>query len=120
MHPYSLTTPENAEIARRYYRWVRDVQANLTNGTKVQTTWGGQAHTPETFRAELWKAIEKRINLRGGGLPAGRKWSMDYYYTAFRDSRRIRDKVQRRIAVYQFETKEARRRFAHLLSGYGD
>lgn len=120
MHPHTLTNPENQEIARRYYRWVREVQAQLASGVKVRTAWSGEAHTPESFRAELWKAIERRINERGGGLPNGRKWSMDYHWAAWRDSRRIRDHKERRVAIHQFETTEARERLGHLLSSYRD
>lgn len=117
---HTLTNPANAEVARHYYRWLREVQRQLAAGVRVRTTWSGEAHTPTTFRAELWRAIERRINERGGGLPAGRKWSNAYYWQAWRDSRRIQDRVLRRVRIYQFETPEAHRRFGHLLSSHGD
>ena len=37
-----------------------------------------------------------------------------------RDKRRIQDIQQRRIRVYQFETRLVQRRFSHLLSNHND
>lgn len=119
-HHYKLTDPSMVKVSKHYLAWVRQVRAALDSGVTVQTSWDVMHRDPESFRAELWRAIDRRINLRAGPSPRWRKWSSDYHYAALRDSRRIQDRVLRRVRVYQFETVEARRRFGHLLSSQND
>jgi hypothetical protein len=65
--------------------------------------------------------IHSAIN-RKGGLPErrGRKDDPDYRAALARDCRRVRDRVNRRVIVRQFETAEVCRRFGHLLTGRED
>lgn len=90
--------PENTVVMRRY-----DKPMNL-----------------EEFRREFLKALDRRINLKGEVEPKGRKTDYDYEWRLRRDARAIFDRNTKRIRIYQFETEEARKRFSHLLSSYGD
>ncbi len=66
-------------------------------------------------------ALDNRINARAGlNNPRGRKDCTDWYYRAYRDQQAIRRRVLDRVSVYQFETRQCRERFAHLLSSYED
>ena len=65
-------------------------------------------------------ALENRINLRGDDVKRGKKDCYDWFCRARRDQRAIQDRINRRLCVYQFETKECRKRFSHLLSSYDD
>lgn len=47
--------------------------------------------------------------------PRGRKDCRDWQIQAWRDSRRIHDRLQRRVVIHGLETAEARKRFAHLI-----
>jgi hypothetical protein len=65
------------------------------------------------------------VNVRCPSCPVphrdyGRKWEYDYQASAWRDSRRARERVTRRVVVQQFETEDARRRLGHLLSTWED
>jgi hypothetical protein len=119
-NPYTLTDPANARVAKRYLSWLRTARDALGEGRRVYTNWSTVHKAPESFQAELRRAIDTRINLRGGEAPKGRKDSLDYEAQARRDQGRIHDKLRRRARVYQFETAEARRRYGHLLSSYGE
>ena len=65
--------------------------------------------------AKLRDGLHDRINRHIPNYGRGRKWDSDYQISLLRDSRRLRD-IAQRIIVRQFETVEARSRFAHLLS----
>lgn len=45
----------------------------------------------------------------------GRRWENDWQASAWRDSRRARDRVLARARIRQFETEVARARLAHLI-----
>lgn len=61
------------------------------------------------------RALHSRINLRGKINMGGRRYSRDYEGALFQDRMDLRDKLQRRVRVYQFRTDIVRRRFGHLL-----
>ena len=71
-------------------------------------------------RAMLAWLVHAAIN-RKAGIPdvACRKQDPDYQTRLCLDAGRLRD-IRRRIRVYQFETEDVRRRFAHLLSRRDD
>jgi len=50
----------------------------------------------------------------------GKKDSYDYYIKMYRDQQKIRDRANKRVRIYQFETKECKDRFSHLLSDYNE
>lgn len=61
--------------------------------------------------------IHVAIN-RKAGVPdvPGRKHTTDYQARLYRDVRRVRDNVNARVVIHQFETQEIAARFGHLLS----
>lgn len=79
----------------------------------------GFDHFPEPAReilAAMHGGLADRINRHLPWYGRGRKWKSDYQIALWRDSRAVRDRVERRVRVYQFETIEARSRFSHLLA----
>lgn len=82
----------------------------------------GFGHFPERAESILCAmrgGLSERINRHIPGYGKGRRWDHDYYVRLWRDSRRLQD-MARRVRVYQFETNEARSRFAHLLAHRDD
>lgn len=74
--------------------------------------WAGSLVPAGQMRAEMRRALDRRINPRGGNERADLEVSIGLV----RDARR-RDYIkQRRIRVYQFETDLCRQRFSHLLA----
>ena len=109
----------HANEARRYVRWCRACLVALDEGKRVRVDHCGDALTREEWHAEFLKVLNKRINLKAGDRPSWRKLDPDYQTRLYRDSRRLRD-MARRVRVYQFETTEARSRYADRLSQYDD
>lgn len=68
---------------------------------------------------EMRYGMMDRINRKVPGFGCGRKWDSDYQASLFRDSRRLQD-MAKRVRVYQFETIEARSRFADRLASRDD
>jgi hypothetical protein len=75
----------------------------------------------EQTRRRVAFLINTAIN-RKAGIPdrIGRKQSTDYQASLYRDCRAVRDRINRRVIVRQFETAEIRQRYSHLLSGWDD
>lgn len=71
--------------------------------------------TAGELRAEMRRALDRRINARGGDEEANTPIPDELV----RDARRL-DDIKRRIRVYQFETKGLRSRFGHLLASNDD
>lgn len=67
-------------------------------------------------RAEFRRALDARINLRGGLDAANDPMPIELV----RDARRLEDIKVRRIRVYQFESDVCRKRFGNLLAGRDD
>lgn len=74
---------------------------------------------PEAKKKLHW-LVQMAIN-RKAGIPdrRGRKDDPDYQIKLYRDQQRLKD-IARNIRVYQFETREVKKRFSHLLSNYND
>lgn len=86
----------------------------------VSLAWNDQRSASDA-RAEFVACMHRRINKRGGIPDAyGRKDDWFYHDQLWRDQRAISDRTLKRVRVYQFETAEARSRFAHLLSSRED
>jgi hypothetical protein len=111
----------------RYYR--RAIE-ELPEGRKVRVpgrdNWG---HYMDSLEAatRLYKMQAEAILRKAGSLPPlnhrgkpCRKWDAMEQTRMVRDCYRVRDRVTRRVRVYQFETAEVRRRFGHLLSRYDE
>ena len=67
-------------------------------------------------RAQFRKALDKRINSRGGNDADNEPMDIELV----RDARALDDMLQRRIRVYQFATPMMRARFGHLLARHDD
>ncbi len=95
--------------------------AILKAGGRIAMRWGESDLDLAGFQQEFRRALDRRINLKvSDGKPRGRRDCYEYDIAAWRDSRRIREILTRRIRHYHFETAEARTRFGHLLARYDD
>jgi len=80
--------------------------------TLFNVSWGRPTESKTAVLKDFQKALQNRINCRGGKpencdlIPA--EWIRDYI--------RVHDKIKNRVAIHQFETKACKKRFAHLLS----
>ena len=80
---------------------------------------GREITTEEQFHRWFIGCLHAKINRRGGLSDARskwRKWGQDYFWRCYRDQQRIRGRLIQRVVVTSFETKEARRRYTHLLT----
>lgn len=82
--------------------------------------FGFHAETAASILSAMRGGLSERINRHIPGYGIGRNWSNDRFYALWRDSRRVRDIVSRRLRVYQFETDTARKHFGQLLSKQGE
>lgn len=78
--------------------------------------WAGGVISAAEMRAKMRKALDLRINIRGGDLAACDPIDIGWV----RDARRLDDILKRRIRVYQFERPEVRAKFGHLLASHND
>lgn len=109
-------TKENYPHPAAYCKAWRQVLEAQGQAIEFKVDWC-TTKTPEQARQWFLDALHRRINTRGGiDKPRGKKDNSDYVRASYQDQQDIRDKVLRRIRVYQFRTPECRRRFANLLS----
>lgn len=87
---------------------------------RIKIDWACNGKTREQFLKWFLDALERRINANGGLWEVGRKYDAEYQISMYRDCMAARDRSQRRIRVYQFETAEARLRLGPLLSRHDD
>lgn len=99
--------------------WKRANEVTAAGGT-VRVSWAGRDLDAHGWRREVRRALDRRINERGGLDQTGRKWDERYQVGLERDARALRDRLMRRVRVYQFETPELRERFGHLLADRED
>lgn len=79
--------------------------------------WHDQSVSAGLALLHVRKALDNRINARAGvQIREPREGESAHY----RDSRNVRDILTKRLRVYQFETRAARRRFSHLLADRND
>lgn len=88
-------------------------QAAAVNTSRFDWTW--PTTTAGALRAEMRRALDRRINSRGGR--DADNGAVDIGWA--RDAHRL-DDIRRRVRVYQFERAEVKARFGHLLSRYDD
>jgi hypothetical protein len=108
-----------------YLRWAKAAFALVNAGGQVSIRRWDDPIGLDEFRRKFCEALNNRINLKGGrdlrnvlnhrGRRA-RKFDQDYETGFYRDQRRVRDIILTRLRVYQFETREVRARFGHLLA----
>jgi len=122
-------THEHYPEPAAYCRLWRKVIAAATEHPeqRVDPIWawrkmnGSNAQTVRQLREQFTKALQSRINQRGGiDGSRGRKDSPDYYARLWRDSRAIRRRVMDRVMLHSLETIEARQHYSHLVDGYDD
>ena len=106
----------------RYYR--RFLKSNYERCRVVENAdWfpDPDGMTKAKVRRRLAFLVHVAIN-RKAGVPdaVGRKQDTDYQRSLWRDVRAVRDKVNRRVIVRQFETPEIRTRYGHLLTRWED
>lgn len=86
--------------------------------------WPGRSiETEEKFHAWFMRGLNRKINTYGGILAERerwRKWDHDYQVCLWRDQQSLWQILNLRHRVYQFETKEVRRKFGHLLAHHED
>lgn len=101
-------------------RYLRSMQKGFritrSGGTVALFRFGEQLDA-EGFRAMFCEALERRIMLKGGTAPVGRKTDSDYERGLIQDRRDIDDYRQRRIRIgsNRFRTPEIQKRFGHLI-----
>lgn len=102
---------------RDYLAMCRRAERAFAEGRRVHFGYGGTPMDEHEFWRAFRRALHRRIT---GQLPAWRRLDPAYQVALQRDANRIRDRVQHRVRIYQFETPELRRRFGHLLSSYDE
>lgn len=85
-----------------------------------QMGWPRGVVDRETLVREYGEALDRRINLRGGQLPLGRKLTERYQTDLRRDARDLEGWLTQRIRVYGFRCKELNHRFSHVLARSDD
>lgn len=117
---YNRSIPMPGEYARSW-----KILASLHPSTIVSVPgwivgmsgWGNQSVHAGVSLARVREALDRRINARAGYTP---REPREETYRLARDARAALDRNVRRIRVYQFETREARRRLGHLLASRED
>lgn len=105
----------------RYYR--RFLESNsLRCHHPERGGWLGESMSKDEARTRLAFLVNVAIN-RKAGIPdvVGRKQESDYQVQQYRDCRKVREKISRRVRINGgFETPEIRRRYRHLLTKWED
>jgi hypothetical protein len=117
-----VTLPGGRAVGLRSYvdGW-RKVRLQCTvNPRQHVNGWNWYPVPAADILRDLERGMHDRINRHDRTRCAGwRKLDAEYQHRLHADAYRLRN-IARRIRVYQFETEEARLRFAHLLSHHGD
>lgn len=100
-----------------YLNWYKQSMAFLAENPNGRVLVGHDYSVgKDQFRRDFMKALNHRINLKSAPYPNWRNWDEDQYWRFWRDQKAIKDKYEQRVAIYQFETRAARKRLSHLLS----
>lgn len=110
-----------------HYRHVREMLAlyrrafaHSAGGGTVKLHWNDEPMDAAAWRREFCQALDRRINLKAGIVPAGRRASEGHQTDLRRDQHDLHATIGQRVRVYQFRTPEVRRRFGHLLASAAD
>lgn len=98
-----------------YLRCVQQADRVTAAGGKVQLFRGGPELDAAEWKREKERALDARINAKGGIEGRGRKWSWEYQTDLMRDARALHDWLQKRIIVRRLNTPALNARFKHLL-----
>ena len=108
---------QDSEKIRETLRWLREQKRAIKHAVASPFSPDTTEQVRDQYRRRFYFYLETAINRKAGISDCpGRKASREYQTMLYRDQRRVRDRVLNRVRVYQFETKEARKRFSHLLS----
>lgn len=102
-----------------YLRHMRSCFSALAQGQPVKLHWADDGHDLSSFRRAFLQALQRRINLKAGINPQGRKFDPAYQTGLLRDRGRLND-MARRIRVYAFDCPEINARFGYRLSRRDD
>ena len=101
----------------RFYRWAfAETAAGRTIALSRAGQYEGRGFDAEGWRRQFRRALDRRINLKAGPVPAWRKLGEIYQTELRRDADNIRRHHTHRLAIHQIMTPELRRRFGHLIS----
>lgn len=85
-------------------------------GSLVNVSWDRNSEPVDRVRADFRKALDARINLRGGRPEANEPIDIELV----RDARDLDDILRIRLRVYRFRCPAMNRRFGHLLASRDD
>jgi hypothetical protein len=108
-----FTLPNGRQCGARVYAKAWRTLKAMHPDTLIN--FGHHAERVDDILAAMRGMLSDVINRHDRTYGVGRKWDNDYQIAMWRDSPRLRDLAQR-IRVYQFESREARSRFSHLLT----
>lgn len=83
---------------------------------RVNVSWDRSCEPVADVKRDFRRALDKRINLRGG-MPEA---NVPIDINLVRDARALDDRLVRRIRVYRFDSPKMNRRFGHLLASRDD
>ncbi len=109
----------NYPHCKDYLNICRAAFYSTSRGQKIRLYWNSPELDAAGWKAEFMTALDKRITAKAGE-PKGRKFDALYQTELERDCRAIRDRVTRRIRLYQVMTPELRKRFGHLVTNHND
>jgi hypothetical protein len=109
-------------LLRYYRRAARELPDGVKCGIPGRNNWGFYMDSLEAV-SRLYKMQAEAILRKAGTLPPlnhrgkpCRKWEGMEQVRMTRDCYRVRERVNKRVRVYQLETEAVRRRFGYLLS----
>ncbi len=121
MQPPFIRYSPHAAAYVKTWRLLKQAMIEHGSDCSIRKGWDGWPSTVGKEYREVLKALDRRINARAGlNVPRGKKDCIDWYYRAYRDQQAIQRHMLDRVRIYQFETRQCRERFAHLLSSYDD
>ncbi|TAK06521.1 MAG: hypothetical protein EPO39_08710 [Candidatus Manganitrophaceae bacterium] len=114
-----MTTKWTYPFVKEYLRFVRKAFEITRAGGQIKIRWSDRPMDLRAWRKEFIDALDRRITKYGGLDGRGRKFDPDWQLWMRRDRHRLED-IRKRVRVYQFETKEMRRWYGHLLAHRDD
>ena len=109
------------KILRSYRAFLSSAEFTYCPNFDRDNIWSGDVMTKDQVRAHLAFLVNVSIN-RKANIPdvVGRKQESFYQDRLARDCRAVRERINHRVRVYSFDTREIRNRYRHLLSRHDD
>lgn len=99
-----------------YARAWRSIAAMEPAALVSTSNWKRPVAPAGQLRDEMRRALDRRINTRGG-MPSA---NTEIPVGLVRDARRLEQMRLQRVRIHQFESELCRRRFGHLLARHDD